>query len=322
MSAQLRKLAHIALKQYGIENAKLTLLNDSENLLFRVDAQARYGLRVYHPDDGVSYVNLLSDAAIRSELLWLLSLRGIGLVVPEPLRAQNGDLIVHASTPQIPEGRRCALFAWVDGRFRDASLTPKALENVGAFIAKMHNHAEAFKPPPDFLRYRWDWQREFGEQAPLMTNKADMLSPEVRDLFRSMKDIIARTMDELGETPANFGLIHSDLHEGNYLFQGDEVRAIDFAEVGWSYYLFDVAVTLYFLRNRPDFAQIRASMLRGYSALRPLPPDYDRHIDAFCVMRAVDLMNYVLDDESLRTSAQLPKWLASFEQGVRMFSGR
>jgi Ser/Thr protein kinase RdoA (MazF antagonist) len=317
---QLRNLAHIALKQYGLENAHLQQINHSENLLFRVDAQARYTLRVYHPDVGAGYVTLLSNQAIQSELTWMRSLRSIGLGVPEPVPTQNGQLLIEVSTPEVPDGRRCVLSKWVDGRFRDKSLTPSALEAVGEFIARMHNHAEAFTPPPDFFRYRWDLEREFGSAAPLMTDRADILSPKSRDFFRSLSNVVNKSMSALGETRANFGLIHSDLHEGNYLFHGKEVRAIDFAEFGWGYYLFDLAVPLYFLRDRPNFADFRAAILRGYSRLRALPENVETHIDAFLVMRAVDLVNFIIDDESLRTSEKFSYWIERMESPARRFA--
>ncbi len=322
MNSELLTLAQTALQQYGIANARLKRINDTENALFRVDTDQRYTLRVYHPDTGTGYLNLLSDAALHSELVWLRSLHSIGLGVPEPLPAQDGALIIRAHTPQMPDGRRCALFRWVEGRFRDKSLTPTALEQVGAFLARMHNHAESFIPPEGFWRYRWDWEREFGTQAPLMTEQANLLSPERRALFRSMGLVVRQSMDALGESPANFGLIHSDLHEENYLFHGKEVRAIDFAECGWGYYLFDLAVALYFLRNRPNFADLQAAALRGYQQQRALPADVEKHLHAFYVMRAIDLTNYVLDEDGLRTDADCPRWLDSFEQAIRRFSGK
>jgi Ser/Thr protein kinase RdoA (MazF antagonist) len=320
MSHALRTLAHIALQQYGLNNAHLKQINHSENLLFRVDAQETYTLRVYHPDMGAGYVTLLSNQAIQSELTWLRSLRSIGLTVPEPVAAQNGEFLIEVATPEIPDGRRCVLSKWVAGRFRDKSLTPAALEAVGEFIGRMHNHADSFTPPPNFFRYRWDLEREFGSAAPLMTDRANILPSASRDFFRSMKDVIDKTMSALGETRANFGLIHSDLHEGNYLFRGKEVCAIDFAEFGWGYYLFDIAVALYFLRDRPNFADFRTAALRGYSRHRAIPENVDAHIDAFFVMRAVDLVNFIIDDESLRKSEEFSYWIGRMESAARRFA--
>ena len=35
----------------------------------------------------------------------------------------------------------------------------------------------------------------------------------------------------------NWGLIHADLHEGNYLFHNEQIRPIDFYRCGFGYYL-------------------------------------------------------------------------------------
>ena len=98
---------------------------------------ARYALRVRRP--GGPTVDM-----VRSELTWLAALRrDTDLVVPEPVRTRNGDLLTVASAPGMPEARVCDLLRWVDGRFVDAALTAAHLRRVGVFGARLQQHGAA-----------------------------------------------------------------------------------------------------------------------------------------------------------------------------------
>ena len=64
------------------------------------------------------------------------------------------------------------------------------------------------------------------------------------------------------------GLIHADLHLGNALFQRGEVKLIDFDDCGTGPRLYELAVALWELRDRPDYPAYRDALLAGYSAPR------------------------------------------------------
>src|SRR4029450_890805 len=57
------------------------------------------------------------------------------------------------------------------------------------------------------------------------------------------------------------GLIHGDLHHKNVLFHRGEARAIDFDDCGWGFHLYDLAVTLSELEDRPRYGELRDALL-------------------------------------------------------------
>jgi Ser/Thr protein kinase RdoA (MazF antagonist) len=63
--------------------------------------------------------------------------------------------------------------------------------------------------------------------------------------------MVRQAQRELGASPDVFGLIHSDLHQENYLFHRGRVRAIDFDDCGWGHFVYDLAVTLSELQHLP-----------------------------------------------------------------------
>jgi hypothetical protein len=60
----------------------------------------------------------------------------------------------------------------------------------------------------------------------------DDLHPGGGAVVAAVLQRVRRTQDLLGFGPDAYGLIHADLHQGNYLFHGDEVGVIDFDDCG------------------------------------------------------------------------------------------
>ena len=105
-----------------------------------------------------------SAAAVGSELDWLTALRAdTGLSVPEPVRTTNGKLTTAAASPDVPEPRVCSLLRWMDGRVHSSVPRQVHLRRLGSVMARLHNHAGQWCPPPGFARIRWDWETFFGD---------------------------------------------------------------------------------------------------------------------------------------------------------------
>lgn len=298
----MKRLAENALASYNIGETHLTPLMHFFNTTFRIDTcpapdqnrssaaemgkGERYVIRIHRPGSQ-------DVSTIRSELLWLLALRhDAGLVVPEPVATRTGELVTCAIAPGIPEARSCVVFRWVDGRFLDARLGSQQMESVGAFMAKLHRHAEQFVPPAGFFRKRWDYDGLRNEV--LGTDLAQSwahLSTEGRSIIDAVGERVQRAMQALGEGPDVFGLIHADFYQRNYLFSQGEVHAIDFDGCGWGYYLFDIGVAFSTLLTRGDYLALRQTFLHGYRPVRPLSSEHEALIDTFIAAR---LMCHVL----------------------------
>jgi Ser/Thr protein kinase RdoA (MazF antagonist) len=80
------------------------------------------------------------------------------------------------------------------------------------------------------------------------------------------------------------GLIHADLHLGNAIFQGGEVKLIDFDDCGTGPRLYDLAVALWELRDQPKYPAYRDALLAGYRARREIDV---AHLDDFIALRQV-----------------------------------
>ena len=327
--AQHKELASAALEQYCLAGAELTLLSDADNTVFRVDvpgaehfdrhpylgkvAGRRFVLRVSTGEHA---------AATRSELVWLAALlRDTDLTVPEPVPTRDGSLLAAPASPHA-NGTSVVLLRWVDGRALDADLDAGKLVQVGRYMAELHNHSESFTPPADFQRPRWDRNRLFGADSVLhMPDANRYFSRYELKLFEAAAERVGRTMQRLGESREVFGLIHADLHNRSYLFHGDQVRAIDFSDCGWGYYLYDIAITLGELKHRDDYPALHAAFVEGYRELRPLSEQHEGLINTFMVARRVDLVNNILGWEDPFLLPWVPRFLEKSIEVLKRYLG-
>jgi Ser/Thr protein kinase RdoA (MazF antagonist) len=279
---RLRQVAVAALGRYPLPDGRLTFLTHGENTTFRHDSEAgRHVVRVHRPNRHGRDVD--STAAIHSELVWLRTLRiDTDLAVPEPLMARDGALAVEASA--AGETRICSVLRWMDGRIHETSAHPVHLFRLGNAMARLHGQADGWTPPPEFVRIRWDHETFFGDGMVYGNTPAQccwaLLPAEVRRRFESVAARMAEVMPEVG----GVGLIHADLHLGNALFHRGGVRLIDFDDCGTGARLYELAVALWELRDRPDYAVFQEALVSGYRTWRDIDVV---HLDDFIAMRQV-----------------------------------
>jgi Ser/Thr protein kinase RdoA (MazF antagonist) len=291
----LRALAAAALARHGLAGAGLTLLEYKQNATFRVDGPAadeRYLLRLCMPER-------YGEAALRSELQWLQSLRReAGLMVPEPVPARDGSLLPLVAAPGLA-ARSAALFRWLPGRPLEGSLTPELAERAGALLGRLHRHAAEFRPPRGFERPSWDLPRLVGEPQVLPggwlpAGAEALLAPSDLALLEQAAQVVRAEIAPLGRGPESWGLIHTDLEPDNLILDGGELRPIDFEHCGWGWYLYDVAASLLPMADKPGFPALRAAFLRGYQVVRPAPPRLGELLDLFLVVRCLFSLRLIL----------------------------
>ncbi|WP_152362204.1 phosphotransferase enzyme family protein [Microlunatus speluncae] len=275
---QLRQL----LGQYGLPAGTTTrVLSDGNNLVYAVGRDPARVLRVHRP-------GFRSMAHTRSELIFLRHLADqlpdIGF--PRPIPARSGALVVTSE-----DGRWHAdLQTWVDGQRASADgLDEGAAGLLGQTLARLHEAATRFRPPADFDLPHWDADGLFrAESSPFrpLLGRAEILSePDLRD-FAEIERRARAAFAELGRQPSTYGIIHADYILGNVQLTrrgvGWHSTVIDFDDCGHGYYLYDLGPVL---GNLIDHPAARRALINGYHRIRPLPPDWERHLPLMMAVR-------------------------------------
>ena len=278
----MRQMALAAIGRYPLPEGRLLFVAHGENTTFRHESPAgRYLVRVHRAQRHGRDVD--SVAAIEAEIAWLQAiLADTELAVPEALLSRGGAATVTVSA--AGETRLCSVLRWMDGRIYENSAHPIHLRRLGEAAGVLHGQADAWTPPPEFVRIQWDHETFFGNimvygDTPAIECWA-LLPVEVRTRFEAVATRMAETFPDVDDV----GLIHADLHLGNALFHRGGVKLIDFDDCGTGHRLYELAVALWELRDRPDYPAFRDALLTGYRLHRELDVT---HLDDFVATRQV-----------------------------------
>lgn len=311
---ELDELAHAVALRFDIRVERRELLQYERNAVYGLTDRtgARYVLRI-SADDGYS------PAEQTSELAWLRSLRADGHPVPEPVSAPTGELVLEVGAARI-EARGCVVFRWLDGEPPSADITERAVAELGAATARLHEGQEHLRLPAELTRPKLGWLSAFGDVS------GDTAVPApYRALLERLGQRLLGELADLEREPAR--LLHGDLHRDNVLVRGAAVGFIDFEDCGWGHPLFDVASLLDSFRrrvvSRADYPRARAALLEAY---RPVSSDREltRQLCAFKALRDAMTLRFITSssNESVQSwaeqrIAQLVRHIDDYLEGER-----
>ena len=277
------------LECYPITMVHHEYLRTSENTVVKVRAAdgTLYALRIR---------KLLGtyQEQIQSELIVLRDLRhGTGLDIPAPVATRTGDL--YCLLPHGSDVYMGVLFSWVPGvHMGGADITPVQMSQMACAVARLHMFSRMYTPPPGFLRPTYDSTWFLG--ATSWRASADfvkLLDPEAAACLHRASDAVGAFLQAYPKNADTFGLIHYDLHAGNFLFTKDAANLIDFDECGWGYYLFDLAHILFEFVDHPDFESFKRIAVENYLAEAGPGSLHDDAMIPFLALQAVAYANWM-----------------------------
>jgi Ser/Thr protein kinase RdoA (MazF antagonist) len=311
---RLRRLGMEALKQYDLDVRRVRSLAQEMNAIFRLDLAdgEKLALRVCVGGD----IAHTADE-IRAEMAWLHALaEETDLIVPRPVPARNGEFVVTASTPDVPEPRQCVIFSWVPGRNLADALTLENIRKQGAFMAALHEHAAGFALPDGSQINTFDRFYPYNEAFIVLDQDDSLLPPDRRALFEA---VIRQAEADIAHLKAAEAprLLHNDLHQWNMRVTRGRLAAIDFEDLVLGWPVQDIATTLYYYHGYPQYRERAAAFRQGYESVRPWPEDTPGEAALWLAVRAVGLANFVLHDPAPEWQALIPAFFRRTEARVR-----
>jgi Ser/Thr protein kinase RdoA (MazF antagonist) len=212
----------------------------------------------------------------------LARLADAGFPVPRPFPRPNGATTIEH------EGGVYEALAWIEGEPLGEG-DPRAIAGVGSFLARFHQTLAGDVPP--------------GKASQLREDHPDLLTPYLADLYGRVADRrdeqqldalagqLQAVRDQLDAglySSLPHGVVHGDVHPGNFRFRDGEVSAVyDFDYLSVQAQVRDVCDAIMFFASKretplepdriqsltqpfvPDLEQ-SALLLRGYGSRRPL----------------------------------------------------
>lgn len=282
-------IAKFALDQYGLEGES-RFLGHSGSVTFLIQAQEEKFLLRIHQTISSRFDDVWQKLeVIESELLWLDALhQDTKLVMQKPVKNLQNTWITQVAGDENTETFYCSLLHWVDGEIIQSERTPQQAYQLGVLMAQLHQHSQRWQIPQNFIRPAYDQNRFHAALAKLYPAiLQSLISTENYNILETAVRQIQEMMETLEQNREVWGLIHADLHDGNYLLHGDELRPIDFARCGFGYYLYDVASTLQYLPPA-----VRASFFEGYQTSEKLPENYIQIVEGFFIVAMIDVLSF------------------------------
>jgi Ser/Thr protein kinase RdoA (MazF antagonist) len=267
----------------------IRLLN---NAVFEVVGDGVHlALRVHRP-------GYRSVEQVRSELSILEMLddemSGSSVAVPRPVRARSGErLVCVGGQDEDLTTLYCDVLSWVDGRVlrHGRGLGRRSTFLLGEGLARLHNATQRLAASDELELPQWDANAMFSEASPFRPGPMDdFLAPEAWTLFQSVVGRTSAVFEEIGRSREQWGIIHNDYVLINCHFQrprhGWNLAVLDFDDVGWGYFLYDLAPLLGNLFDWPDaYSQLRRAFLDGYRSVRALPAELECHLPVLMAAR-------------------------------------
>lgn len=306
------KLASRILIAYSLEGSELRIIATHSNFILRVDVGdgRTYALRI-----GKSVSD--PEVDVPTELAWLGAVTyGTSVRTARPVRNTQGELITLGKATQTGEPRQCVLFSWVSGIPLAESLSEQNYWRLGAVAAELHTFGEDWSPAKPLRPLVWDRMLYVPSEPLVIFDQAhsEMLSEECLDAVRW---VFQRGSEELTRLHRKRPMyIHGDIEMWNVMVERDQLTLLDFEDVMLGFPIQDIAITLYYGRERKDYPALLASFQDGYETCRPWPVEFEGQLELLMACRTVRFMNH-----ALRTRADPRAYLARASASLIEFLG-
>lgn len=253
-----------------------------------------------------------TEAMIQGELEWVNYLADGNVAVARAVLSQGRRLVERV---EIDESFFLVYsFEKAPGQSaRNENWSKNLIETWGETLGRMHRCTKTFVPSkPEFRRFQWfeDYSMDIEKYIPSS-------QPRVLEKCRRLKE-------RLYALPADidaFGLIHCDLHHGNFFVDDGRITVFDFDDCQYHWFAFDIAIPLFYVLrdksvdpNDTVFAgNFMSRFLNGYRRENKIEKFWLERIPLFLKVREMELYIVLLAENA----GNLNDWCQRFMNGRR-----
>lgn len=243
----------------------------------------------------ISHSSRRNERMIQAEIDWInyLLANGVSVVKHEIIGNQNSFEVF----PDKNSGYFIAtLFRKIQGRHLVSSdLTNTFFLNYGQQIGKMHKLSKAYKPKNNIFT-RPEWHEEIILDAARNIPRSETL------VYNRFIDLIEH-LKGLSKNEQCFGLIHQDLHIGNYFIDNtDKLTIFDFDDCTYSWFINDIAIVIFYIvlwnpENTINYLKnFLHHFLSGYFKEQDIDKCWFNEIPFFLKLREFDIFTLIYNN--------------------------
>lgn len=255
-----------AAARFGTHAGALTPLEAFENFVYGFDTES--GGRILR----LSHLSHRTSDEVTAELEWLTYLADNGASVARALPSRLGKWV--EEVPVTDSAFYVCLFERAPGFRLEANDTHLWNETLftawGRTVGQLHRLTKDYRPGRA-RRVHWSDEDHVRHAARVLQDEPFALA--------KLKALTAE-IDAFPRTRERYGLIHTDVHPGNFFVDAGRLTVFDFDDSSYHYFAQDVAMALYYALARvgPDetteafAARFLPAFLAGYAEENRLEP--------------------------------------------------
>ncbi|UCG60428.1 MAG: phosphotransferase [Candidatus Zixiibacteriota bacterium] len=234
---------------------------------------------------------------IHGELEWINYLVEGGVSAARPVRSNTGSLVelVEPASQNDPDSEPYSLVVFEKAMGRTATeedWSEKLFTEWGRTMGRMHALTKDYRPShPSLTRHQWYEDEDLNPEKYL---------PPSEHLVREKCAALIERIRSLPTDRDSFGLVHEDMHHGNFFVDNGKITVFDFDDCQYHWFAADISIPLFYvMRNKrlnqgtPQFARhFFSHFLEGYNRENSLEREWLTQIPLFHKLR--EMMLYII----------------------------
>jgi Ser/Thr protein kinase RdoA (MazF antagonist) len=290
-----------AAQRYAVSRSHLTPLSGGHvsHVYSFSKNEKDYVLRITPPNEEIDL------QAMQAILAWMRFLALRGAAVSKPVLSQNNALIERV--PQDEGNYIIVAFEKAPGILGEDlpfELWTSALcERLGQTVGRLHALAKTYVPSEAALkRPNWDEIGNCFHPLDQLPASEAIVAQKTREIVaQKMREIVAR-VQALSKDRESYGMIHTDLHGGNFFVDvaTNTITVFDFDDCTYGWYAMDIAMglfdalVLYPGADKVAFAtRFMQDYLRGYTTENALAPFWLNQLPNFLKLLEIGIYTQV-----------------------------
>jgi Ser/Thr protein kinase RdoA (MazF antagonist) len=279
-------------KRYGIIPQDLKFVGGFENSVYSFSKNKQdFFLRIGNSKH-------MTSSLVEAEIDWVHFLVERGVPAVKPVTSVNEQQVEMVSIDN--ESYNIVAFEKAEGDHVDhrnpLSWNSEMVRDWGKVIGKMHSVTKDYKP-------RSSRRYEFNPGLDSFLYKKE--SKEIRNYI----DGLFQQLCELPKTRDTYGLVHSDIHTGNFFVKDNKISTIlDFDRACYKWFISEIAIALFYplyltqLRSEVDsqkkfVGEFLPIFLEGYETENNLKSEWFSYLDLFLRIRDAILLMYAPNED-------------------------
>ena len=273
---------------FGTSPDKLERLGSFESVVYEYEKdKKRYILKITHSLHR-------STEEVQGELEWNRYLAEGGVEVSPAVRSQYGRLVERVEV----EDSYFLVYVFEKARGNPPEIDNGDLglfETWGRTLGQMHRRTKTFEPSRNIYR-RKHWHEE-------MTMNLERYIPDSLPLVREKCGAVKKRLQELTQDNNEYGLVHGDLHHGNFFVNNGHLTVFDFDDCLYHWFAYDIGIPLFYLlqdarikRDDTEYAlKFMTAFTDGYKRENRLEREWLELLPLFMKVREMELYFILLE---------------------------